>query len=384
MPPYIGSRISLISRSDVRYEGTLYTIDPQDSTIALQNVRNMGTENRRAGDERVEASPTVYEYIIFRGDNILNIKLIDDDSDNVLIKDPAILEVKQSGFSEQNPPRSPWKKQGFKKAKANNPTSWKGNRGGFNRYGERRGPKYHWRGNNRSRSTRGGTMNGRGNQSMSYGGYNQSYTKNHGWHGKEWIDAPDHTRQYSGNRGRNISKNKRSRGWSRKSPRRNEDKNPGRHIPGTGKFLERRTKDKEDPDLKITDNDFDFQGNLARFDMSSLRDGLINENHKNSDDTKEPKSEILFNDAEYKEHGDTSKDEEIKSAYQKDKFFDTLTTDKDVAKITGPEIRELNAETFGKVGSTYRCRSRWFRKWRGRGGRRNPRGGYNQRRQNRQ
>lgn len=107
MPPYIGSRISLISRSDVRYEGTLYTIDPQESTIALQNVRNMGTENRRAGDERVEASPTVYEYIIFRGDNIQNIKLIDDDSDNVLIKDPAILEVKQSGFSEQNQPQSP-------------------------------------------------------------------------------------------------------------------------------------------------------------------------------------------------------------------------------------------------------------------------------------
>ena len=35
--PYIGAKISLISKGDIRYEGTLYSIDMNESTIALHN-----------------------------------------------------------------------------------------------------------------------------------------------------------------------------------------------------------------------------------------------------------------------------------------------------------------------------------------------------------
>ena len=35
--PYLGASISLISKSEIRYEGTLYSIDTKESNIALQN-----------------------------------------------------------------------------------------------------------------------------------------------------------------------------------------------------------------------------------------------------------------------------------------------------------------------------------------------------------
>lgn len=38
--PELGSKISLISKSDIRYEGQLYTVDPNECTIALANGKS--------------------------------------------------------------------------------------------------------------------------------------------------------------------------------------------------------------------------------------------------------------------------------------------------------------------------------------------------------
>eukprot|EP00894_Picocystis_sp_ML_P003846 jgi/Pico_ML_1/54363/g4723.t2 len=35
--PYIGAQISLVSKSEIRYEGTLHFVDAEQSTLALKN-----------------------------------------------------------------------------------------------------------------------------------------------------------------------------------------------------------------------------------------------------------------------------------------------------------------------------------------------------------
>ncbi|RFU33366.1 hypothetical protein B7463_g2944, partial [Scytalidium lignicola] len=76
MSEFIGSRISLVSRSDIRYVGTLHEINSETSTVALENVTSFGTEGRKANpDDEIPPSDSVYEYIVFRGSDVKDLRI---------------------------------------------------------------------------------------------------------------------------------------------------------------------------------------------------------------------------------------------------------------------------------------------------------------------
>lgn len=82
----LGSRISLISKKNIRYEGSLYSVNESDATVALQNVKSYGTEGRELLDTTgtssfVPPNATVHAYLLFRGQDIKDLHVHEKTND---------------------------------------------------------------------------------------------------------------------------------------------------------------------------------------------------------------------------------------------------------------------------------------------------------------
>ncbi|EXJ69806.1 uncharacterized protein A1O5_06877 [Cladophialophora psammophila CBS 110553] len=109
MDHLIGQRFNLISKSEIRYVGTLHEINPEQSTIALENVFSFGTEDRKV-DKFIPPSQQKYGFIVFRGSDVKDIKIAEDEPSQPsppqsMPNDPAILNASRPGPALQGVPR---------------------------------------------------------------------------------------------------------------------------------------------------------------------------------------------------------------------------------------------------------------------------------------
>eukprot|EP00565_Helicotheca_tamesis_P005888 CAMPEP_0185732116 /NCGR_PEP_ID=MMETSP1171-20130828/15067_1 /TAXON_ID=374046 /ORGANISM="Helicotheca tamensis, Strain CCMP826" /LENGTH=379 /DNA_ID=CAMNT_0028401527 /DNA_START=295 /DNA_END=1430 /DNA_ORIENTATION=+ len=375
--PLLGSRISLISKKNIRYEGLLYSINEADATVALENVRSYGTEGREKLDQSgkstyVPPQDAVHAYLLFRGCDIKDLHVHESPpvpaAASAPPPDPAIVSSsappdvvaaakkkenerpnEQQGTTQERP-SSNQRDSSADQSKAQPPSE----------EGTTDDPSL-TNGKNDATSTKP-------NDTVSKKESPQQQRKADEIPSKGGDAPPPSTRRTSvekkspAQQPHNQQPKTGARNYKRGGGGRNrQKKNDPSHQVGTGaSLLNRKARGAVEGGVgpaPTPSDDFDFESNLAEFDKANISNG-------NSDEASESDGGSGGNDA------DIETGVHISNAYSKDDFFDSISCDaidkRDGVdnRLRGAAERSLNLDTFGAVSlGTSR-----------RGGRRNRRG----------
>lgn len=381
--PYLGSKISLISKAKIRYEGILYTIDANESTVALSKVRSFGTEDRPT-DRPVPARDEIFEYIIFRGADIEDLQ-VREPPQSSLTQDPAIVEssaypdnvrstsvanntnagVSQNGqtgtLANRGTMPSPPRRQGTGKGSKSSDQlrSFNSNyQRPQRRFNHHQSPHRHYDGQDHSYGNQRRTR-----QQDYYNDYipNRRHNSNYDWGRQTRFSRP--FQHYNDNR---FYQTRRQQPTGKPSHRPRRNSTGG--IPTNQQTRNRQQRDRSTGNtrsaLKFV-GDFDFEKSNAEFDKNAIEDeikkSLSIKTIKTEPTIESPKTE-QENDKENQPTVSTSTQSEQPiqeqetnpdGFYDKQKsFFDRISCEATAkenknARRNRNEERRVNAETFG-------------------------------------
>jgi len=354
--PYLGAPVTLISSLDVRYEGILFTIDPNESTVALQNVKCLGTEDRQSGDKSIPKSDTVYEFIIFRGENIKTICLSEggEPEEKSPINDPSILKVGPTGKAPTKP--------------------------------SSRSAQMHHANQHQQPQRRYQHHDNRWNQQQRYHHQNNYQQRNRGY-------GPPGRRYYRYDNRRGRGPQYQYRRNNRYNGRRNQRHRGSEYAPGNAQFL---TRNRQDDNVDALKDDFDFAEANARFAKNEFEEQLdepvapeseVKEVEKDPENTEKnttteevkdeeasAKKEEEGDEKEEKEvavenKGDPAKTPAVKFEYKYNpevSFFDDLDAGSEPRRNrNAKQRREVDTQTFGSIAANYAPRT-YRNRYRGR------------------
>jgi len=330
--PYLGARISLVSNANIRYEGTLYTIDTKEATVALQNVRVLGTEGRTNGGTEVPPSDDVYEFIVFAGKDIKELHVMQDNTPPpapapLPPSDPAIMQFSQPSPVSANDPWGPGMMP---------PPGLAGPPMGFDYSAPFGGPPQGF------------------NNFPPAGG------------GGAWPEQ----------------------GYQQQPPQQRANNGPYQG-PGTGGFLEHNQRNRKNarPSEPRPEGDFDYSASTARFDKETylaklekvktgegeeateLADGEVKEGEEASGETAPAGGDLSELGLDLKQINDL----EISTYDPKKSFFDDFNTGTREREDRQRE-KQTNTETFGSLAQSFRQPN--YRNYNKQGGYNNNRGNY--------